>query len=70
MEFAAISPSDGLLMAPGVAAPRRLARLGMTLDDFALVEMLERSQIRSLATWRRGGTVGSWTLSARSIETG
>jgi len=57
MEFAAISPDDGLLMAPGVAVPRLLTRLGLSLDDFDLIEMHEAfgGQVASnLAAWEHG----------------
>ena len=57
IEFAAISPDDGLLMGPGVAVPRMLQRVGMTLDDFDLIEMHEAfgGQVASnLAAWEHG----------------
>jgi len=57
IEFAAISPDDGLLMGPGVAVPRMLRRVGMTLDDFDLIEMHEAfgGQVASnLAAWEHG----------------
>ena len=57
IEFAAISPDDGLLMAPGVAVPRMLNRVGMSLDDFDLVEMHEAfgGQVAAnLAAWEHG----------------
>ncbi len=57
MEFAAISPGDGLLMGPGVAVPRLLDRLGMNLDDIDLIEMHEAfgGQVASnLAAWEHG----------------
>jgi len=57
MEFAAIDPSEGLLMAPGVAVPRLLERLGMTLDEFDLIEMHEAfgGQVAAnLAAWEHG----------------
>jgi len=57
IEFAAISPDDGLLMGPGVTVPRMLARAGMELDDFDLIEMHEAfgGQVASnLAAWEQG----------------
>lgn len=57
MEFVAISPDDGLLMGPGIAVPRLLGRLGLTLDDFGLIEMHEAfgGQVASnLAAWEHG----------------
>ena len=57
IEFASISPGDGLLMAPGVAVPRLLRRLGMLLSDMDVVEMHEAfaGQIAcNLAAWSRG----------------
>jgi len=57
IEFAAISPDDGLLMGPGVAVPRLLHKAGLTLDDMDLIEMHEAfaGQVASnLAAWERG----------------
>jgi acetyl-CoA acetyltransferase family protein len=57
IEFAAISPDDGLLMGPGVAVPRMLARAGVTLDEFDIIEMHEAfgGQVASnLAAWEQG----------------
>jgi acetyl-CoA acetyltransferase family protein len=57
IEFAAISPNDGLLMGPGVAVPRLLARTGLTLDDMDLIEMHEAfgGQVAAnLAAWEQG----------------
>ena len=57
IEFAAISPDDGLLMGPGVAVPRLLERLEMSLDEIDLVEMHEAfgGQVASnLAAWEHG----------------
>lgn len=45
---------DGLLMAPAYAVPRLLARHGLALDDFALVEMHEAfasTVLTTLAAW-------------------
>ena len=57
IEFAAISPDDGLLMGPGVAVPRMLARAGLQLEDIDLVEMHEAfgGQVAAnLAAWEHG----------------
>jgi acetyl-CoA acetyltransferase family protein len=57
IEFAAIDPNDGLLMAPGVAVPRLLAKTGLTLDDIDLIEMHEAfgGQVAAnLAAWEHG----------------
>ncbi len=57
IEFASISPKDGLLMGPGVAVPRLLRRLSLTIDDFDLIEMHEAfgGQVASnLAAWEHG----------------
>ncbi len=45
-----VRSTDGLLMAPVFAAPRLLARHGMTLDDFDLVEIHEAFAATVLAT--------------------
>ena len=45
---------DGLLMAPAYAVPRLLARNGLTLDDFAFVEIHEAfasTVLTTLAAW-------------------
>jgi acetyl-CoA acetyltransferase family protein len=41
VEFAAIDPSDGLLMGPAMAVPRLLRRNRLSLADMAIVEMHE-----------------------------
>lgn len=56
-EHAAIDPGDGLLMAPGVAVPRLLARNGLTLDDVGVIELHEAfaGQVAcNLAAWEQG----------------
>lgn len=56
-EYAAIDPRDGLLMAPGVAVPRLLARAGLRLADMDIVEMHEAfgaQVLANLAAWERG----------------
>ena len=62
IEFAAIDPADGLLMAPGIAVPRLLRRTGLTLADMQVVEMHEAfgAQVAcNLAAWESG-----WKLPA------
>lgn len=57
IEFAAISPFDGLLMGPAVAVPRILKRAGLSLEDFDLIEMHEAfgGQVAAnLAAWEHG----------------
>jgi acetyl-CoA acetyltransferase family protein len=57
VEFAAISPDDGLLMGPGVAVPRLLAREGLEVGDFDLIDMHEAfaGQIAAnIAAWEQG----------------
>ncbi len=57
IEFAAISPDDGLLMAPGVAVPRMLRRHGLTLEDLDVIEMHEAfgGQVAAnIAAWEQG----------------
>ncbi len=53
----AIDPNDGLLMGPGVAVPRLLKQLGLTLDDMDLIEMHEAfggQVLANLAAWEKG----------------
>ena len=57
VEFAAIDPDDGLLMAPGVAVPRMLAREGLALEDMDLIDVHEAfaGQVAAnIAAWERG----------------
>ncbi len=61
VEFAAIDPADGLLMAPAVAVPRLLERTGLTLDDMDIVEIHEAfgAQVAcNLAAWEKGWKEG------------
>ncbi len=56
-EYAAIDPNDGLLMAPALAVPRLLRRLGLKLSDIDLVEIHEAfgAQVAAnLKLWREG----------------
>lgn len=57
MEYAAIDPSEGLLMAPAVAVPRVLKRTGLTLQEIDLVEIHEAFAAQVLANvkaWEKG----------------
>jgi len=57
VEFAAIDPADGLLMAPAVAVPRLLSRSGTELDKIDIVEVHEAfgAQVAcNLKAWRDG----------------
>ena len=57
VEFAAINPEDGLLMAPALAVPRLLARTGLTLEQIDLVEVHEAfgAQVAcNLKAWEQG----------------
>lgn len=56
-EWAAISPDDGLLMAPAVAVPRLLKRQAMTFDNFDFIEVHEAFAAQVLANikaWEDG----------------
>ncbi len=57
IEYAAIDPADGLLMAPGLAVPRLLSRTGLKLADIDLIEVHEAfgGQVAcNLAAWEKG----------------
>ncbi len=57
VEFAAIDPKDGLLMAPAVAVPRLLERNKLKLEDMEIVEMHEAfaGQVAcNLKAWAKG----------------
>ena len=56
-EYAAIDPSEGLLMAPAVAVPRLLRRTGLTLGNVDLIEVHEAfgGQVAcNLRAWEQG----------------
>ncbi len=56
-QYAAIDPEDGLLMGPGVAVPRLLRRVGLTLADLDLIEIHEAfgGQVAcNLKAWKQG----------------
>ncbi|RIL04460.1 MAG: acetyl-CoA C-acyltransferase [Proteobacteria bacterium] len=56
-EFAAISPKDGLLMAPAVAVPNLMKRAGLRIADIDLFEIHEAFAAQVLCNmhaWERG----------------
>ena len=57
MEYAAIHPDEGLLMAPAITVPRLLERAGLTLADIDLLEIHEAfaaQVLANVAAWERG----------------
>jgi acetyl-CoA acetyltransferase family protein len=57
MEYAALHPNEGLLMAPAIAVPRLLDRAGLRLRDIDLIEIHEAFAAQVLtnaAAWERG----------------
>jgi acetyl-CoA acetyltransferase family protein len=57
MEYAALDPREGLLMAPAVAVPRLLGRVGLRLRDMDLIEIHEAFAAQVLANaaaWEKG----------------
>jgi acetyl-CoA acyltransferase len=57
MEYAAIDPAEGLLMAPAIAVPRILERAGLGLADMDLIEIHEAFAAQVLSNvlaWERG----------------
>ncbi len=57
MEYAAIDPDEGLLMAPAISVPRLLERASVTLGDIDLIEMHEAFAAQVLANvkaWEQG----------------
>ena len=57
MDYAALHPDEGLLMAPAITVPRLLARTGVKLADIDLVEIHEAFAAQVLANaaaWERG----------------
>jgi acetyl-CoA acetyltransferase family protein len=57
VEFAAIHPKDGLLMAPAVAVPRLLRKAGLKLAEMEIVEVHEAfgAQVAfNLRAWEKG----------------
>jgi acetyl-CoA acetyltransferase family protein len=57
MEYAALDPNEGLLMAPAIAVPRLLDRVGLRLKDVDLIEIHEAFAAQVLANaaaWEDG----------------
>lgn len=57
VEFAAVSPTDGLLMAPGVALPRLFEKHGLSVagvDLFEIHEAFAAQVLSNLWVWERG----------------
>jgi acetyl-CoA acetyltransferase family protein len=57
VEYAAIDPADGLLMAPALAVPRLLRRTGLKLSDMDIIEVHEAfaAQVAcNLRAWQQG----------------
>ena len=57
IEYAAIDPAEGLLMAPAIAVPRLLKRAGLPLSDVDLIEVHEAfaaQVLANVAAWERG----------------
>ena len=57
VEYAAISPDQGLLMAPGLAVPRLLNRKGLTIKDVDYFEIHEAfgAQVEAnMTVWEKG----------------
>ena len=57
MEYGAIDPAEGLLMAPAVVVPRLLARAGVGLEQIDLIDIHEAFAAQVLANaiaWRQG----------------
>jgi acetyl-CoA acetyltransferase family protein len=57
MEYAALHPNEGLLMAPAITVPRLLARAGLRLRDIDLIEIHEAFAAQVLANaaaWEQG----------------
>jgi acetyl-CoA acetyltransferase family protein len=62
IEYAAIHPVEGLLMAPAIAVPRLLRRAGLRLADVDLVEIHEAfaaQVLANVAAWEQGWKDGS-----------
>jgi acetyl-CoA acetyltransferase family protein len=57
MDYAAIHPDEGLLMAPAITVPRLLERAGLQLADIDLIEIHEAfaaQVLANVAAWERG----------------
>jgi acetyl-CoA acetyltransferase family protein len=64
MEYAAIHPDEGLLMAPAIAVPRLLERAGLQLSDIDLLEVHEAFAAQVLAN------VAAWECGWKGRPTG
>ena len=64
IEYAALDPNEGLLMAPAIAVPRLLARSGLALGDIDLIEIHEAFAAQVLAN------VAAWEQGWRGAATG
>ena len=57
IEFGAIDPQEGLLMAPALVVPRLLERSGVSLDQIDLIEIHEAfaaQVLANVAAWEQG----------------
>ena len=57
MEYGAIDPAEGLLMAPAVVVPRLLNRVSLGLEDIDLIEIHEAfaaQVLANVAAWEQG----------------
>jgi len=57
MDYAALDPKEGLLMAPAITVPRILAKTGLTLADIDLIEIHEAfaaQVVCNAMAWERG----------------
>jgi acetyl-CoA acetyltransferase family protein len=57
IDYAAIHPDEGLLMAPAITVPRLLERAGLTLADIDLIEIHEAfaaQVVANVEAWERG----------------
>jgi acetyl-CoA acetyltransferase family protein len=57
MDYAAIHPDEGLLMAPAITVPRLLERAGLKLADIDLIEIHEAfaaQVLANVAAWEQG----------------
>jgi acetyl-CoA acetyltransferase family protein len=57
MDYAAVHPNEGLLMAPAITVPRLLERAGIRLADIDLLEIHEAfaaQVLANVAAWERG----------------
>jgi acetyl-CoA acetyltransferase family protein len=64
MDYAAIHPDEGLLMAPAITVPRLLERAGLELADMALLEIHEAFAAQVLAN------VAAWECGWKGRPTG